>query len=359
MDTGMETIDTVAPGNNSNKKEEVEMTEDDNDNKNVRDNSSTSSGDIEDQQLEKHNDTSRTDLFTAKENENDDEDAGGVATAVASGVCSYWTTKWYSVPCALREIFGAGSTKLFFGGFLWQAFAFLCLTGSSTQPPDSTSWKYPDSTSWIYAVATGSGDALGVFLGNMLSLWLESLSRKHCTINSNSNNIVYRIVPSMFTPSPYPGHNTAVRDSLAVGIGAFVSGFAWQPLVNVAASSLQLGFTTAMVFVGGCCGVLFFLGYAVGIYVCLRRSVWHHNLTYFLRDVSLAVGVMGSAAFFVGTDMTYPNNWLVDIVGERDGTVTILNCLKAGFSTFLGFMVMSLVVLLLVPNNLLWMTQRT
>ena len=347
----METIDTVAPGNNSNTKEEAATTEDDNNNTNVRNNSSASSGDIEDQQqLEKHNDTSRTDLFAAKEDENDDEEDGGAATAVASGVSSYWTTKWYSVPCALREIFGTGSTKLFFGGFFWQAFAFLCLTGNSTPPHDSTSWTY--------AVATGSGDALGVFLGNMIRLWLESLSRKHCS-NSNSNNIVYRIVPSMFTPSPYPGHNAAVRDSLAVGIGAFVSGFAWQPLVNVAASSLQMGFTTAMVFVGGCCGVLFFLGYAVGIYVCLRRSVWHHNLTYFLRDVSLAVGVMGSAAFFVGTDMTYPNNWLEDIVGERDGTVTILNCLKAGFSTFLGFMVMSLVVLLLVPNKLLWMTQRT
>jgi hypothetical protein len=48
---------------------------------------------------------------------------------------------WYSIPFALRETFGSAITKLFFGGFLWQGFAFATATLSSE--------------TWTYALITG------------------------------------------------------------------------------------------------------------------------------------------------------------------------------------------------------------
>lgn len=71
------------------------------------------------------------------------------------------------------------------------------------------------------------------------------------------------------------------------------------------------------------------------------------------------MGVFGSAAFFVGTvDGTFSDNWLSAIVGVRDGEYPMLDCLKAGFSTFLGFVTLSLVLYILVPNQFLWMTAK-
>lgn len=130
------------------------------------------------------------------------------------------------------------------------------------------------------------------------------------------------------------------------------------PLVNVASEDLQLSFNAAMAFVGVCCGTIFFIGYSLGIYIFIRRKVWDDNV-HVLQEVSLALGVFGSAACFVGTsDNVFSDNWLSTVVGVRDGEYPILDCLKAGFSTFLGFMTLSLVLYLLVPNKFLWMTAK-
>jgi len=154
---------------------------------------------------------------------------------------------------------------------MWQGFAFICYYGSN---------QVVSSDSWIYALVTGIGDGFGVFLGNMIRLKLESILMKHT--NSNKK----RIVRLMFPPSNYPGHNGALRDSAAVCCGAFISGFAWQPLVNVASEELQLSFHTAMAFVGVCCGTIFFIGYSIGIFMFIRRKVWDDNV-HVLQEISL------------------------------------------------------------------------
>jgi len=256
---------------------------------------------------------------------------------------SYCKNKLYTFPYAFREVFGTAITKIFIGGFMWQGFAFICYYGSN---------QVVSSDSWIYALVTGIGDGFGVFIGNMIRLKLESISMKY------TNSKKKRIVRLMLTPSNYPGHSGALRDSAAVSLGAFVSGFAWQPLVNVASEELQLSFNSAMTFVGVCCGAIFFIGYSFGIFMFIRRKVWDDNV-HVLQEISLALGVFGSAACFVGTaDNVFSDNWLSTIVGVRDGEYPILDCLKAGFSTFLGFMTLSLVLYILVPNQFLWMTAK-
>ena len=296
---------------------------------------------------------SHEDSGVIKGDEYDDNDINNISRDISSSdnnnnklkasQTSYCKTKLYAFFSALREIFGTAITKIFIGGFMWQGFAFICYYGSN---------QVVSSDSWIYALVTGTGDGFGVFIGNMIRLKLESISMKY------TNSKKKRIVRLMLTPSNYPGHSGALRDSAAVSLGAFVSGFAWQPLVNVASEDLQLSFNSAMAFVGVCCGTIFFIGYSIGIFMFIRRKVWDDNV-HVLQEISLALGVFGSAAFFVGTvDGTFSNNWLSTIVGVRDGEYPILDCLKAGFSTFLGFIILSLILYLFVPNQFLWMTAK-
>jgi len=294
--------------------------------------------------------TGNVDSGVINEDQYDDNDVDNNSRDISSNnnkkskasQTSYCKTKLYMLP-AVREIFGTAITKIFIGGFMWQGFAFICYYGSN---------QVVTSDSWIYALVTGIGDGFGVFIGNMIRLKLESISMKH------TNNKKKRIVRLIFTPSGYPGHNSALRDSAAVSFGAFLAGFAWQPLVNVASDELQLSFNSAMAFVGVCCGTIFFIGYTFGIYMFIRRKVWDDNI-HALQEISLALGVFGSAAFFVGTaDNVFSDNWLSKIVGVRDGEYPMLDCLKAGFSTFLGFVTLSLVLYILVPNQFLWMTAK-
>jgi hypothetical protein len=124
---------------------------------------------------------------------------------------SYFIMKWYSIPFAFRETFGSAITKLFFGGFFWQRFAFATATLSSE--------------TWTYALVAGCGDAIGVFAGNMFRLWMESTSAKykqstfivtafadHQTQSKQiccGGGLLSKGLRVLFTPEKYPGHNNA------------------------------------------------------------------------------------------------------------------------------------------------------
>jgi len=174
-----------------------------------------------------------------------------------------------------------------------------------------------------------------------------------------SVNVVFvTMLRIIFTPAPFPGTYNSLMDSLAVSIGAFCAGCAWQPMVNHC-SSKMLNFNAAASLVGFVCGTFFFFGYALGKVLFLgRKKAGLETLRGIARDVSLAVGVMGAAAFFVGTDVQFPDNWLQDVVGERSGENIALDCLKSGFSTFLGFVCVSFVLVFLLPAPYLWTTAR-
>lgn len=186
-----------------------------------------------------------------------------------------------------------------------------------------------------------------------------------CCCCCGGGGLLSRILRIFFTPEKYPGHNNSLRGSAAVGMGAFVAGFAWQPMLNVSKEQFDFEFNASMVFVGLVCGLLFFIGYAIGIFIFIQRNVWSSSIREFIRQITLAIGVMGSAAFFVGTDVDFHGrhinglgrNWLANVVGVRGGN-PFVDCLKAGFSTALGFMIVGTILIVIVPTNYLWTTSR-
>lgn len=202
-------------------------------------------------------------------------------------------------------------------GFFWQLFGFAAQNSSAA----------------LFALATGVGDALGVFVGQIL-LYV----------------VLKRIKPSHWT-----GWSNAVLAASVIATASFCSGTAWQPAVNTAAIHID-EFTAAALFVGLICGVFFFLGLT-----CANESVAavlkvprQPRRVLLAHDVSLSVAVVGAAAFFVGTDQNYPGNWLSPVVGERSGASVGLDSFKAGLSTALGFAVFQCVLVLATPAGLLW-----
>ena len=73
----------------------------------------------------------------------------------------------------------------------------------------------------------------------------------------------------------------------------------------------------------------------------------------FVRDATLAFGVMGSTAVFVGTCSGWHGNWLQSLVGERNGT-EVADIGMASFATIVGFAMVTLPLLLVVPPQWMW-----
>jgi hypothetical protein len=225
---------------------------------------------------------------------------------------------------AVGHTVGVSSTKIFFGGFFWQVFAF-----AASQ----------ETHLYLFALAAGVGDAVGVSLGNLLKIWFESKATR------------FPLLLILFPPKELPGYRNATGDTFVVGFASFFSGFAWQPLVNWTYS--RFPFTIAALFVGSMCGTIFLVGILVANSLLQLKPVVPKKKD-FIRDVSLCIAVAGAAAFFVGTDFGFPQNWLRSVVGERDGSDKFLDCLRSGFSTFLGFICFSIAQILLIPNRYLW-----
>jgi hypothetical protein len=137
----------------------------------------------------------------------------------------------------------------------------------------------------------------------------------------------------------------------AVWLGAFCAGYDWQPMVDFS-SEMLYSFNTTMALVGFVCGTLYFIGYSFGIFIFIRRNVWS-SFHEFVREITLAI-----CDIFVGTDVDFPKNWLRDVVGERDGEDVFLDSLRLGFSIFLGFMVASTILIIIVSPQYLWTTTR-
>ena len=231
----------------------------------------------------------------------------------------------------------AAATKIFCGGCCWQAAAFLaqdagCGTGSIS-----------------FAIIAGLGDALGVCVGHALLTALEAAwARRH--------------------GREWPSHNgggevgRAARRRRwcaltgALALGAFLSGAAWQQLLDAYTApghnegGAAASFGASMVMVGVGCGLFFWLGITAGrLLLGLPRAL--------LLDGTLSAACAGASAFFVGTDSRsfHGGNWLRAAVGERRGLSRGADCLRAGLSTLLGFVAVSvLMVNPFLPQGYSW-----
>ncbi|KAL1521993.1 hypothetical protein AB1Y20_021638 [Prymnesium parvum] len=223
----------------------------------------------------------------------------------------------HSLAAACLTSLLVGLTKIFLGGFGWQAAAFA---------------SHSPSGSAAYAVATGLGDAVGTFVGNA---------------------ILARLSP----PRTWAAWRSVVRSGCIVASGSLLSGTAWQPLV-LWLSSGGIPFTLGALLTGVACGAAFFVGINVAEIgsSAVDRGQWRRARSDVVKDLSLSVAVAGAATAFVGTDTSWHGNWLQQLVGERIGASVWLDCFKAGCSTLLGYSVLQLMLLAIVPSKYMWST---
>jgi len=214
-------------------------------------------------------------------------------------------------------------SKIFPAGFGWQ---------SSSIVAEQYLGYGADTMS--FALTTGLGDAIGVFLGHS-----GYFAIKKAAYDSGINM------------------KREVHTGALLASAAFCSGTAWQPLVDaLQGANLSFSAVFAGTWVG--CGTAFYLGLR-GSRTILSGYLEHvHEPTYenSKNDASLSVAIGGATGFFVGTDAAYlpEQNFLIDIVGIKDGTPDLLGCAIAGTSTGLGFIAAQSPMNIIFPTGKCW-----
>jgi hypothetical protein len=215
-------------------------------------------------------------------------------------------------------------SKIFPAGFGWQ---------SSSIVAEEVLGYTPETMS--FALTTGLGDALGVLLGHA-----AFYGAKKAITGSEAINM-----------------KREVHTGILLGSAAFCSGTVWQPVVN-ALQGANLSFSGVFTGTWVACGTAFYLGLR-GSRTILSGYFEHiHEPTYenSKTDTSLSVAIGGATGFFVGTDAAYlpEQNFLIDIVGIKDGTPDLLGCAIAGSSTGLGFVCAQTPMNLIFPGGKCW-----
>lgn len=198
-------------------------------------------------------------------------------------------------------------SKIFPAGFGWQSASIIA---------DTHLGYAPDTMAFAYT--TGFGDAVGVLLGHTAYFGAKKALLSDSTINMKRE----------------------LHTGILLGSAAFCSGTVWQPLVD-ALQGANLSFMQVFTGTWVGCGTAFYLGLRAGRTILSGYLEHVHEPTYenSKTDMSLSVAIGGATGFFVGTDAAYlpEQNFLIDIVGIKDGTPDLMGCAIAGSSTALGF----------------------
>ena len=193
-------------------------------------------------------------------------------------------------------------SKIFPAGFGWQAASVVAANAGAA----------PNSLAFF--MMTGFGDLLGVLGGHVGYM----AAKKSAGFNVDLSK--------------------ELDTGLWLGSAAFCSGFVWQPTLN-ACVDLGLSFNASATGVFGACTLAFYGGLRLFRYLYSPfTSVEPNNYKNLKADAGLAVAVGGATGCFVGTDITFADNWLRPVVGIEDGTGDIAAQVIAGSSTALGFM---------------------
>lgn len=215
-------------------------------------------------------------------------------------------------------------SKIFPAGFGWQSSSILA---------EEYLGYAPDTAA--FALTTGLGDALGVLGG-------------HCAYFAAKKSLAGAADVNL---------EAEAQTGLLLAGGAFCSGTAWQPLV-AALQAAELDFAQVLAGTWLGCGVAFYAGLRAAR-VVLRgpcRHVAGPGPANAAVDMSLSLAIGGATGFFVGTDTAYlpHQNFLIDVVGIRDGTSAAAGCVLAGTSTSLGFLSAQTPLNALYPTGKLW-----
>mmetsp|Transcript_4383 Transcript_4383/g.5371 ORF Transcript_4383/g.5371 Transcript_4383/m.5371 type:complete len:289 (-) Transcript_4383:139-1005(-) len=198
-------------------------------------------------------------------------------------------------------------SKIFPAGFGWQSSSILA---------ENYLGYAPDTTA--FALTTGLGDAVGVLVG-------------HCG---------YYAIKKAVTGNDKILMKREFDTGVLLASAAFCSGSLWQPLVDVLqGANLSFNAVFCGTWVG--CGTAFYAGLRIGrtVFPSILEYVEEPTYENSKTDASLSVAIGGATGFFVGTDAAYlpDQNFLIDVVGIKDGTPDLLGCAIAGSSTALGF----------------------
>jgi hypothetical protein len=213
-------------------------------------------------------------------------------------------------------------SKIFPAGFGWQSASIA-----------ASELGYA-SDSLGFACITGAGDGLGVFGGHMAYFGIKK------ALLDSSIDITKQL-----------------HTGILLGSAAFCSGTAWQPVVNVL-QGMDLPFTGVFTGTWLACGTAFYAGLRIGRTVLSGVLEHVHEPTYenSTRDAALSLAIGGATGFFVGTDAVYlpDQNFLIDIIGIKEGTSALASCAIAGSSTSLGFASSQTVFNIVYPPGKNW-----
>jgi len=209
-------------------------------------------------------------------------------------------------------------SKIFPAGFGWQAASAIASNAGAS------------ATSVPFFMMTGFGDLLGVLGGHVGYMALKKQAGFQVNMSKELDT------------------------GLWLGSAAFCSGFVWQPTLN-ACVDLGLSFNASMTSVFGACTLAFFAGLRMfRMLYSPITSVAPNNYANLKADAGLAVAVGGATGCFVGTDVTFADNWLRPAVGIEDGTGDLAAQVIAGSSTALGFLAVQSAQNLTLPKGKNW-----
>jgi hypothetical protein len=208
-------------------------------------------------------------------------------------------------------------SKIFPAGFGWQAASVVA--GNQGMEADTLS----------FALTTGAGDFAGVFAGH------------------TSYSLAKYMVTGKGGPDPVTG--------LWLASAAFCSGTAWQPTVNFLHDAAGTSFLPTVVGCGTVTGMCFFAGLRLGRLVYAPLGLEASNYSNLCGDALLSCSIGAATGTFVGTDVTFSDNFLRPFFGVEDSMSDVEGMVRAGCSTSTGFLFLQTAQNLALPKNANWL----
>jgi len=210
-------------------------------------------------------------------------------------------------------------SKIFPAGFGWQAASVVA--GAQGFEADSLN----------FALTTGAGDFAGVLAGH--------------SVFSVLNAVV--------------GRGGGLGSDLVAGLwlatAAFCSGTAWQPCVNFLHDQASCTFIPTAIGCGAVTGTAFFVGLRIGRVIYKPLGLPGMDYANLCGDAMLSVSIGAATGTFVGTDISFKDNFLMPFFGVTDSMSDIEGMIRAGASTSTGFMCMQTTQNLLLPRGANWL----
>merc|ERR1719460_28282 len=181
-----------------------------------------------------------------------------------------------------------------------------------------------------FALTTGAGDFAGVLAGHSTFSVLNSMMGRGGGLGSD------------------------IVAGLWLATAAFCSGTAWQPCVNFLHDGASCAFIPTAVGCGAVTGFSFFVGLRLGRIIYRPLGLPGSDYANLCGDAMLSVSIGAATGTFVGTDISFKDNFLMPFFGVTDAMSNVEGCIRAGSSTAAGFMVMQTGQNLLLPRGANW-----